>query len=88
MGRDEKYMIFGFALLIVGLGALIWGIASGGWILIFPAVALMFLGMLYVRIKQAKDSRAKSGRKETTLFPTHAGRPRGRGATASKTEDF
>jgi len=85
MGRDEKYMIFGFLLLLISLVAFIWGIASGGWILIPPAVIVMFMGVLYVRIRQARVGR---NRNDVTLFPSHAGRARTRGVKNSRTEDF
>jgi len=85
MGREEKYMLFGFVLLFIGVIAVIWGIASGRWILFPPAATLLFMGVLYVRIRQAGRSRS-----DGTMLPTHPGRPRGRtqGVKISRTQDF
>jgi len=83
MGREEKYMLFGFLLLLIGVVAVIWGIVTGGWILFLPGAPLLYVGVLYVRIRQPRASYSNS-----TLFPTHAGRPRARGVKISRSEDF
>jgi len=86
MGREEKYMLFGFVLLFIGVVAVIWGIVSGSWILLPPAAIVLFVGVLYVRIRHAGRSTHNGG----AIFPTHAGRPRERtqGVKISRTQDF
>jgi len=83
MGKNEKYMVFGFLLLLIGVVAVIWGIVTGGWILYLPATLLLFVGVLYVRIRQTGSSRSGG-----MMLPSHAGRPRTRGVKVSRTEDF
>ena len=80
MRKEVIHRIFGAFLLIVGVCAALVGIFSGRYILLPPSALDIFVGILYLRIQQAKSKEEST----VTFFP-HSGKQKVRAKSLNKT---
>ena len=70
MRKEVYYRLLGLLHLLIGLFSASWGAFSRNWILLPPSALILFLGVLYMRIRKLRSKQGGG-----ILFPSHGVRP-------------